>query len=385
MVSRLHEMQRVARIALSTNTSWNVVNFRANLIGALEADGHQVVALAPYDESSSRLEAEICKLIQITIDNKGTNPVLDTKLLASYRRHLKVLNPDIYFSYTIKPNIYGSLAAHSLGIPVVNNVSGLGTAFLDRGPLRLLAEGLYRFAFRWSQRVFFQNACDRALFVQRRIVDESRAGLLPGSGVDLTHFVPYAMPQRASGEPLIALLIGRVLYDKGVGEYVAAAKLLRSEGITARFQILGFMDAKNRTAVDQEAMNKWVSDGTIEYLGASSDVRPHIAAADCVVLPSYREGTSRSLLEAAAMARPLVATDVPGCREAVDDGENGILCRARDSKDLARALRLILNMSPEQRLKMGQAGRRKMASQFDEKLVIESYRAEISVALKSRR
>jgi glycosyltransferase involved in cell wall biosynthesis len=374
-----------ARMVISINSSWNIFNFRAGLIGALQDDGHEVVALAPRDDFSDKLEAMGCRFVPIAIDNKGTNPVLDSVLMATYRRRLKALKPDIYLGYTIKPNIYGSLAAHSLGIPVVNNVSGLGTAFLGSGPLQRLVEVLYKTSFRRSQRVFFQNEDDRAFFIERRIVADKLTGLLPGSGVDLDRFAPAPIRNRQPGEPLTVLMIGRVLYDKGVGEYVEAARRLKAEGFAARFAILGSLDAQNRTAVPRAVMEEWVREGTIDYLGTSTDVRPHIAAADCVVLPSYREGTPRTLLEAAAMARPVVATDVPGCRQAVDNGENGLLCRAKDSEDLARAIRALLAMTAEERNVMGEAGRRKMERQFDEHLVIEKYRREISAALVSRR
>lgn len=375
---------RPARIVISINTSWNIFNFRAGLIRALRDDGHEVVALAPHDAFSEKLEEMGCRFVPVAIDNKGTNPVRDAVLLATYRRRLKALKPDVYLGYTIKPNVYGALAAHSLGIPVINNVSGLGTAFLSSGPLQRLVEGLYRTAFWRSQRVFFQNDDDRRMFVERGIVAEARTGLLPGSGIDLARFAPAAMPERAPGEPLSVLMIGRVLYDKGVGEYVEAARRLKAEGLAARFAILGFMDVENRTAVARATMDEWVREGTIDYLGTSTDVRPHIAAADSVVLPSYREGTPRTLLEAAALARPLVVTDVPGCREVVDDGDNGFLCRVKDSEDLARVLRQMLTMSAKDRRRMGQAGRRKIEQQFDERLVIEKYRAEIAAALASK-
>lgn len=376
---------RPARVVISINTSWNIFNFRAGLIRALQDDGHEVVALAPEDEFSEKLEAMGCRFVPIAVDNKGTNPLRDALLLATYRRRLREIRPDVFLGYTIKPNVYGSLAAHSLGIPVINNVSGLGTAFLSSGPLQRLVEGLYRTAFRRSQRVFFQNDDDRQLFVSRRIVAEARTGLLPGSGIDLERFAPAEMPEHAPGGPLKFLLIGRVLYDKGVAEFVEAARQVRAEGYAARFAILGFMDVENRTAVDQATLDDWVREGLVDYLGSADDVRPHIAAADCIVLPSYREGTPRTLLEAASLARPLVATDVPGCREVVDEGENGLLCRVKDSTDLARALRQIIAMTPDQRRRFGLAGRRKMERQYDEKLVISQYIRAIGEALPAHR
>lgn len=370
--SCLPVQQTPTRIVVSINTAWNIYNFRAGLIRALLEHGHEVIALAPPDAFSPKLEEMGCRFVPIVMDNKGTNPVKDLAVAITYWKSLREIRPAVFLGYTIKPNVYGSLAAQALGIPVINNVSGLGTAFLGNGALQRIVEKLYRMALWRSRRVFFQNEDDRALFVERRLVSPERTGVLPGSGIDLERFTPEPLP--ACGDSSLRfLLIGRVLYDKGVGEFVEAARALKSEGQRGRFAILGFLDVENRTAVPHATMDAWVAEGAIEYLGTTDDVRPYIAAADCVVLPSYREGTPRTLLEAAAMARPLIATDVPGCREVVDDGVTGMLCRMKDPGDLARCMRAIIAMSPEQRRAMGLAGRRKMEGQFDEQLVITAY------------
>ncbi len=372
-----NRMGKSLRIVISINTSWNIHNFRRTMLAEFLARGHEVVALAPRDEYSAKLEAMGCHFVPIAIDNKGANPIKDLGLAASYRRCLREIKPDVFLGYTIKPNVYGSIAAHTLGIPVINNVSGLGTAFLEGGLLQRIVETLYRTAFRYSKRVFFQNTDDRALFVSRKLVQEKCADLLPGSGIDLLRFTPVPLSQPDDGE-IRFLFIGRVLYDKGIGEYVEAARMLQGESHNLRFSILGFMDAQNRTAVDPETMDTWIAEGLIDYLGPTDDVRPHISRAHCVVLPSYREGTPRTLLEAAAMARPIVATNVPGCREVVDNGCNGLLCRVKDTVDLAKCLREIISMTPERRLEMGRAGRRKMEMEFDEQLVITKYLEAIS-------
>lgn len=365
-------------IVLSINASWNIVNFRMGLIRALQAAGHRVVALAPPDAWSERLEAEGVEYRPIEIDRQGLSPVRDLALLRRYWSILRDIRPDLFLGYTAKPNVYGSLAAHALGIPVINNVSGLGTAFIRQGLLTRLVSALYRLAFRGSATVFFQNAEDRDLFVAKRLVRPDRAKLLPGSGIDIERFKPSGLPRPE--RPFAFLLVARLLWDKGVREYVEAARRVRAQAPEARFRILGFLDVANRTAVPRADVEAWVAEGLIEYLGQADDVRPAIEAADCVVLPSYREGLPRTLLEAAAMGRPIIATDVPGCRHVVEPEVNGLLCAARDPVSLAEAMLRMLRATPEQRARWGRAGRERIEGEFDERIVAERYLEAIEAA-----
>jgi glycosyltransferase involved in cell wall biosynthesis len=217
--------------------------------------------------------------------------------------------------------------------------------------------------------VFFQNEEDRALFVGRGIVRRDQARVVPGSGVDLDHFAPAPLP----GGPPVFLFIGRLLRDKGVGEFVEAARSVRRDFPEARFQLLGGLDEGNLTGIRQAELDSWLAEGVVEHLGTTDDVRPYIAAATAVVLPSYREGLPRSLLEAAAMARPLIASDVPGCRDVVEDRVNGLLCKVRDHRSLAEAMRSLVELPRKQRLAMGEAGRRKVQERFSEALVVRAY------------
>lgn len=307
--------------------------------------------------------------IAVPLQRSGLNPLSDLALLARYRGLLRRLQPAAYLGYTIKPNIYGSIAASSLGIPAIPNVSGLGTAFIRAGLLQQLVVHLYRAGFRRTPAVFFQNDDDRQLFLDRRIVREDQARVLPGSGVDLEHFTPA--PQ-AEGPPTF-LLIGRLLRDKGIVEFVEAVRLLRSELPNARFQLLGPIDEANRTAICRAELDSWVNEGVIDYLGTTGDVRPLIAAATAVVLPSYREGLPRSLLEAGAMARPLIAADVPGCRDVVEDGVNGFLCAVCNPASLASAIRRLADLPLQKRVAMGEASRRRVQERFSEELVVRAY------------
>jgi glycosyltransferase involved in cell wall biosynthesis len=339
-------------------------------VRALQSAGYDVAVIAPQDPAAdARMRDLGVKRIPIDIDRMGLNPLADFRLMLKYRSLLKQLRPAAYLSYTIKPNIYGSFAAASLGIPAFPNVSGLGTAFIQGGALQTLVTQLYRIGFAHAPVVFFQNGEDRKLFVDRGIVKADRAQVLPGSGVDLQHFVPAPLPPG----PAIFLFIGRLLRDKGVLEFVEAARALRGEYPEIRFQLLGGLDEGNRTGSREAELESWIAEGCIEHLGTTDDVRPFIAAATSVVLPSYREGLPRSLLEAGAMGRPLIATDVPGCRDVVEDGVNGYLCNVRDATSLAAAMRRLLELRPEQQLAMGEAARRGVEQRFSEAFVVRTY------------
>ena len=367
-------------IAISINASWNIINFRRGLIKAFQQAGYRVVALAPVDRYSEQFASLGVEFLPIEIDKQGISPGKDLLLLWRYYRSLRRLRPDIFLGYTAKPNVYGSIAAHLLGIPVINNVAGLGTAFIKQGLLTSVVKLLYAIAFRRSRTVFFQNRQDLDEFVAGGIVSPAEARLLPGSGIDLVGFSPSPKAISEPDRPIF-LLIARLLWDKGVREFVEAARLVRAQLSGARFQLLGFLDVENRTAVGRKDVEQWAAEGVIEYLGEADDVRPFIAAADCIVLPSYREGLPRVLLEGAAMAKPLIATDVPGCRHVVEEGRNGFLCAPRDSASLAAAMIRMARLPVEARLALGGAGRRLIESEFDERIVFDRYLEAVSEAL----
>lgn len=367
---------RRRRVALSVNASWNVVNFRTGLIRGIIEAGHEVVVLAPLDAYSSRLPDLGVRYEPIPLDAKGQSPLGDLRLLWSYFGIFRRLDIDVYLAFTVKPNIYGTMAARLLGIPAINNVAGLGAIYARESALTRLVSGLYKLAFRRSSVVFFQNEDDRQLFLEKKIVRGGQGGLLPGSGVDLARFVPVEKSQAGTG--FTFLLTARMLWDKGIGEFVEAGRQLRREFPHARLQLLGFADLPGDNAIPRRVIEEWVAEGAVEYLGETDDVRPHLREADCVVLPSrYREGVPRSLLEAAAMARPLIATDTPGCRDIVEAGVNGLVCAAGDTASLLAAMREMLCKSPAERREMGEAGRRLVQQKFSEAIVIERYLAAI--------
>lgn len=359
------------RVLVAANTAWNIVNFRGGLIRALQVAGYEPIVVAPVErESTERIRQLGVEHIPIAISRSGMNPAADAQLVLAYRQILRKAQPFAFLGFTIKPNIYGSLAARMSGIPAISNISGLGSTFATHDLLQLAVSQLYRFSLAKNATVFFQNADDRALFLQRELVRIEQARLLPGSGIDLDHFSAQPMP---AGPPSF-LLVARLLADKGVRQYVEAAGLLRKQFPEVRFQLLGPLDEDNPTAIPSAELNEWIGAGAVEYCGQTEDVRPFIKAATAVVLPSYyREGVPHILLEAAAMARPIITTDTPGCREAVDGGATGFLCAPRSVKSLVDAMTRILLAPPSLREKMGRAGRRKMEDQFGEEIVHHAY------------
>ena len=361
-------------IVVSANSSWNIVNFRSGLIRQLIERGLEVDVVAPPDAYSARVAELGARFHPIGLSSSGLSPLRDAKSLLEYFRVLRAIRPSVYLGFTVKPNIYGSLAAHVLGIQVINNISGLGVVFMKGGVLRRLVEILYRLALRRSSTVFFQNPDDLALFQERRLVRHNRARLLPGSGVDLDQFAPSSRTREPG--PFRFLMVARMLWDKGVGQFVDAARILgQGQGADfPSFSLLGPAGVDNRAAISLSQLEAWTAEGVVTYLGESDDVRPHIARADCVVLPSYyREGVPRSLIEAAAMGKPIITTDEVGCREAVDEGRTGFLCRGRSVDSLVEAMERMLDLDEAALAAMGAEARRKAERQFDEKQIFHAY------------
>lgn len=363
------------RIALVCNTAWAIYTYRHGLIRMLVARGAEVIVIAPHDRTVPLLEKMGCRYVPLAVASKGTNPRQDLGTLAALHRHYRALKPSLVFHYTIKPNIYGSIAAWLARTPSIAVTTGLGYVFIQKSRAASVAKRLYRFAFRFPREVWFLNRDDLATFTEAHLLAHpDRARLLHGEGVDLEHFAPAPLP---GGDAPVFILIGRLLWDKGVREYVEAARVVRTQYPKARFQLLGPLGVDNPSAIGQADVDAWVREGVVEYLGEAHDVRPYIAAADCVVLPSYREGVPRTLMEASAMGRTIVATDVPGCRDVVADGKTGLLCAARDSASLAARLTQMIGLGPAGRAAMGARGRQKVIDEFDEQHVVERYKTTI--------
>jgi len=327
--------------------------------------------VAPTDKYVPLLSSLKCRYLPFEIDNRGTHPGRDLLLFWRFILLLRREKPDVLLTYTVKPNIYGSLSARVCAVPVINNISGLGAVFIKNSWLTKLVKGLYRLSLARSEKVFFQNKDDEKHFISNGLVQENITECLPGSGVDLYRF-RYS-PISKHTKKFRYLLVARMLWDKGVGEFVSVAREFNRLDKDIEFCLLGQVDAPNPAAISKEQIDLWHQEGVICYLGYTEDVIPYLRSADCVVLPSYREGTPRSLLEAAAIGRTIVTTDTVGCRETVVDGESGFLCKVRDAQDLGEKMRRVLTLSFEERTTMGLMGRKYMENHFDEKIVLNQY------------
>lgn len=358
-------------IAITSNTSWYLYNFRKNTILALQKKGYNVTAIAPKDAYSKKLEELGCQFIHVDIDAGGTHPVNDIKTFLSFWKIYRKLKPFAILNFTPKNNIYSTLAGWLCGASCINNIAGLGILFINESLPSKIARLLYRFTQPKAKKLFFQNEEDRALFLENKMAPVELTDRLPGSGADLSQFRLSSAPDDGQ---VRFLLIARMLYDKGIQQYVDAARILRRKYPDTEFQLLGFLDVDNPSAVSRKTMEEWVAEGVVKYLGTSDAVNQEIAKVDCMVLPSYyREGVPKSLLEAGAMGKPIVTTDNVGCRETVDDGVNGFLCEPRSADDLASKLETIILMSHEERLAMGRKSRAKVEREFDERIVIKKY------------
>jgi glycosyltransferase involved in cell wall biosynthesis len=368
------------RIAIVLNTSWNIYNFRLNFVKTLLEQGHEVHTIAPHDEYTKYLEEVGCKHHDVHMDSRGANPIKDSALIFELFFIYRRVKPDVILHYTIKPNIYGTFAATLLGIPVVNNVCGLGTIFLKDNFVSSIAIKLYKWAFRFPKKVFFQNPDDLALFVDRKLVPQEITDLLPGSGIDLSRFTPASFKRN---RPFTFLLISRLITDKGILEFIEAVKKLKAQGMNAKFQLLGAKDPKHKRGIQIDVIDGWIQSGTVEYLGTTKDVRTFINQADCIVLPSYREGTPRTLLEASSSSKPIITTDVPGCHHVVSHQLNGLLCKLKDVDDLANKMLEMASFDDETLKRFGENGRKKMEAEFDEKIVVSKYLTAIE-SLKAK-
>lgn len=358
-------------VMLVSNTSWYLYNFRRGTIEALREKGYRVVALAPRDAYSARLVDELgIEFVALPLDGKGTGLLGEARSLLFVAWVLLRRRPRFVFNFTVKANIYSGLMCRLLRIPYANNVSGLGTAFLHDSWVLRRARSVYGLANRGARRVFLQNREDLALFRERGLLGSVPVTLLPGSGVDVNRFAVVPLPDAAA--PFTFVMVGRLLGDKGVREYVEAARRVRARFPQARFWLIGPAGISNRTAIPAQELAAWQEEGVVEYLGEQADVRPWLQEAHVLVLPSYREGMPRTVLEAAAVGRPAIVSDVPGCREAVLPGETGWLCAVRDTTDLARAMEACLKLPADELEAVGQAARRRVESEFDERLVVEA-------------
>ena len=372
------------KVVIAQNISFYAWHMRLNLARAIKDAGYEVIFVSSSDKSiassdkslagdkySRKIEEEF-RYYDINLSRKGTNPFTDLKTIYEFYKVYKEVKPDIVLHYTAKPCIYGTIACNQLNIKTINNIAGLGTLFVKQNFITKIAKKLYKNSQKNATKIFFQNRDDLKMFTDEKLVDASKCDVLPGSGVDTQKFMPM---EQKEDNTFRFLLISRMLWDKGIGEYVESAKNIKKIYKNIEFQLVGFLDTENsNSAVSKEQMKEWTDAGYVNYLGSSDNIQEVIAKADCIVLPSfYREGTPRVLLEGASMAKPIITTDNVGCRDVVDHGVNGYICKTRDSEDLTEKMIKMLRLSSQERNKMGERGREKIIKEFDESIVFKKY------------
>lgn len=352
------------------NSTWNIYNFRQNVIRKCIEEGFKVYVLAPIDAYIEYKEnfPEVTHINLTSLDRDSTNPIKDLLLVEELRRKYRKIKPDLVVHYTHKPNIFGTLAARLAGVKSVSVITGLGYSFINRGFINVVTEWLYRRTARYSSSMIFENEDDRELFIQKRLVNEDRAFAVKGCGVNTAY---YQSKSEQSPNPPVFTFIGRLLKDKGILEFAAAARHFHEKAWPASFVVLGDFDPENPSTIDRDTLLEWISEDTVDYKGFVNDVRPFLEKSTCIVLPSYREGMPRIVLEAMAMGKPVITTRTAGCRETVEEGINGFLAEARSVDDLINAMQKFCELSPEQRSAMGARGRSMAVDVFSDTIIAE--------------
>jgi glycosyltransferase involved in cell wall biosynthesis len=330
-----------------------------------------VVVIAPVDEYLTYKEKypTVRHFGLRMMDRDGTNPIKDILLIFELARRYKMIKPDIVLHFTNKPNIYGGAAVKMAGLQSVAVVTGLGYAFIHNGFVKRIISALYKWSGRYHRKFIFENEDDRMLFESMHIVEKTKAISVKGCGVDTTWYAPVSTIHKS--DKTIFTFIGRLLYDKGIREFVEAARIIKAGRDDVDFWIVGELDSENPATVDKDDLIQWVENDIVYYHGFLKDVRPVIAESDCIVLPSYREGLPRIVVEGMSMAKPVITTLTAGCAETVEDGVNGLLVPIRSVEDLVKSMVKFLNLSSEEKQKMGTAGREKAIREFDDKLIAQ--------------
>lgn len=374
------------KIALVANSSWNIYNFRLNVLEILLEHGYEVIVVAPLDVYShfSNRFPTVRHIPLRNLARRSLNPFHDLRLIAELFSIYREERPDVLLHYTIKPNIYGGLVARWLGLRAIGCVTGLGYTFIRTGFVHWLSKQLYRWAYTNVERVIFENIDDRLLFNDLGIVEAEKSISVKGCGINVERFHPMPRWEKHPQNARVFTFIGRFLYDKGIVEFVEAARIVKQKYPETIFWLVGEIDNDNPAAINIEILKKWIFEGLVENKGFMDDVRPFIAASDCIVCPSYREAIPRVLQEGMAMERAIITTDVAGCREAVDDGINGFLVPVKSAQALADAMCRLIVMPDEMLAEMGKNGRKKVLNEFDQKLIAADILSVIQSVTKQR-
>lgn len=356
------------KVLIIANNDIGLYKFRKELVLKLLEQNDVCIAL-PDGEFIPEFTAMGCSFIETDFDRHGTNPLSELKLIRLYKKIIKEAKPDIVFTYTIKPNAYGGMACASLGVPYVANVTGLGTAIENGGLMQIISCALYRRGLRKAQKVFFQNTENRDFMLKNRVV-ATPYDMLPGSGVNLDN---YTVAEYPNSDTVDFVFVARIMKEKGIDQYLDAAKAIRKRHPETRFHICGFCESDY-----EDELKRINDDGTIIYHGLVKDMAAVYRQMSCTIHPTYYpEGLSNVLLESAASGRPIITTNRSGCREVVDNGINGYVVKERDSQDLIEKIEKFLSLSWEERKQMGLEGRKKVEREFDRKIVIQKYLNEV--------
>ncbi len=357
------------KIAIVANTTWNIFNFRLNVIAELVKRGHEVVVIAPVDEFMEYKEKfpTVQHVALRVLDRDGKNPFRDFILIEELRRKYKNIKPDLVLHYTHKPNIYGAIAAHMNGVTSIAAITGLGYAFIHNGWINKITQSLYKITAKYHSKFIFENTDDLQLFIKNKIISAEKGVSVKGCGVDTEYFQPSS--NGIYSDKLVFTFIGRLLYDKGIIEFIEAAKSILSKYISVEFWVIGEFDEGNPSTINKDRFVEWVNEGIIVYHGFVRDVRPFIRKSNCIVLPSVREGMPRIVLEGMAMGKPIITTRTAGCRETVEEGVNGFLVDVHDSKQLEESIERFISLSQEEKDAMGISGRKKAETVFNDNII----------------
>ncbi|MBQ9134501.1 MAG: glycosyltransferase family 4 protein [Lachnospiraceae bacterium] len=357
------------RVVLIGNHQITIYNFRREFIQRLVEEGYEVFIILPVTDEAEKLRVLGCQVINVPVDRRGMNPFKDIRQFRSYKKILRELKPLMVFTYTIKPNIYGGLACRILKIPYACTITGLGKAIEGGGPIRSFILGMYKVALKKAQRVFFQNEANKKIFEEKNI-GQKRYAMVKGSGVNLKEFSMQEYP--GESDPIRFIWVARVTKMKGIDVFLEAAERIKKKYPDTEFQILGFLEEDYEEKITEYAEKK-----IIDYQGMQKDVISYLAKSQCLVLPSEAEGMSNACLEAAATGRALIASNIPGCKECLDDGVTGYLINPGDSADLVEKIEKFISLPYNEKKHMGVMGRKKMEEEFSREYVIDVYMKEL--------
>lgn len=357
------------KILIIANSDKGLYNFRRELLQHLVQE-HEIHVCLPKGNCFEKITELGCRYHSVEFDRHGTNPIKELRQISYYKKLIKQVMPDVVFTYTIKPNIYGGMACTALKVPYFCNITGLGTAIENPGIMQKITMLLYRLGLKKASHIFFQNSQNLDFMLKSNVI-KGNYTLLPGSGVNLKNFTFMDYPTDKTN--INFLFIGRVMKDKGIDEFLSMAKQVKSKYPNTNFDIVGMIDGDY-----EQIISNAVEEGYVNYHGQQNDVKPFIKNAHCVILPSYHEGMANVLLESAASGRPVIASDIAGCRETFDDGISGLACNVKSTESLIKSVEKFINIPYEQKIQMGIAGREKVEKQFDRQIVIDTYLKELN-------